>query len=151
MVFPESLAINLVQSYATITNSRLSDILVNLSGSNVPFASNLFADILALLTLRHFKLQSGKQEWHFRLVYPTRGYSCRRKSFDSSVNLWVTSACPVPVLALRSQVLALVPEVTLGSAENDHCCPLVVGHEASFEFSQMIFCHLWQYRFQVQS
>ena len=58
--FPKSLDINSVQSYGTVTNSRLSDILVKLSSSNFPFASKLFVDISALM--RHFKVQLEKKK-----------------------------------------------------------------------------------------
>lgn len=70
-VFHKSLAINSVQSYATVTNSSLSDILVKSSGSNFLFASKLFADILALITLRRFKLQLERK----RMTFQARLYS----------------------------------------------------------------------------
>lgn len=66
---PTHLTINSVQSYAMVSNSRLSDILAKLSGCHFPFATRSFAD-LGTIDSEPFKVAIGKKKKrHFRLVY----------------------------------------------------------------------------------
>lgn len=59
MSFTLSLAVNSVQSYAIVNNSRLSDVLVKLSGSYFPFATRSFPDF-STINYEPFKVAIGK-------------------------------------------------------------------------------------------
>lgn len=58
---PTHLTMNSVQSYAMVSNSRLSDIFAKLSGCHFPFATRSFAD-LGTIDSEPFKVAIGKKK-----------------------------------------------------------------------------------------